>query len=177
MNLQYRPLTAAELTTDLVAHFIRRQAVDLCRRRVNGKWCLQRDPFIDDWSPAEYVFLVACLKRTLETGGAVYGAFAADMLKGFVSVESPVMGPGGSYRDLTSLHVSADLRRQGAGRRLFQLAADWARAQGAKKLYLSSHSAAESQAFYSAMGCVDALWQSAEHVKQEPFDCQLEYVL
>ena len=32
-------------------------------------------------------------------------------------------------------------------------------------------------AFYQAMGCREAEECSQEHVSQEPFDCQLEYVL
>ena len=44
----------------------------------------------------------------------------------------------------------------------------------AKKLYISAHSAVESQAFYKAMGCVEAEEYNAEHVEKEPYDCQLE---
>ena len=43
--------------------------------------------------------------------------------------------------------------------------------------YISSHSALESQAFYAAMGCVDAVETNRQHVEAEPFDRQLEYVL
>ena len=31
---------------------------------------------------------------------------------------------------------------------------EWAKQKGAKKLYISAHSAVESQAFYKSMGCV-----------------------
>ena len=84
---------------------------------------------------------------------------------------------GLEYLDLSALHVSEDLRRSGVGRALFLAAADWARRQGARKLYISSHSALESQAFYAAMGCVDAAETNRQHVEAEPFDRQLEYVL
>ena len=60
---------------------------------------------------------------------------------------------------------------------LFEHCAQWAREDGAQKLYISAHSAQETQAFYAAMGCVDTLWPSPEHVALEPFDCQLEYTL
>ena len=49
--------------------------------------------------------------------------------------------------------------------------------RAAEKLYISSHSAVETQAFYRAVGCREAQEYNAEHVEQEPFDCQLEYVL
>lgn len=48
---------------------------------------------------------------------------------------------------------------------------------GAEKLYISAHSAVETQAFYNAMGCAEALEYSKFHTQKEPFDCQLECIL
>ena len=79
--------------------------------------------------------------------------------------------------DLSSIHVSEDMRRSGIGHRLFSAAADWAKGHGAQKLYISAHSAIESQRFYESLGCVDAVWYNRRHVEAEPFDRQLEYVL
>lgn len=45
---------------------------------------------------------------------------------------------------------------------------------GAQALYISAHSSVESQAFYKAMGCVEAKEYQAFHVEKEPCDCQLE---
>ena len=58
-----------------------------CWRRENDEWVIRDDPFIDDWSEADYRTLVSCLQNTLATGGAVYGAFVDGTLKGFTSVE------------------------------------------------------------------------------------------
>lgn len=87
------------------------------------------------------------------------------------------MGSEGQYLDLTSLHVSEEQRGMGIGRKLFGLAALWAKERGAKKLYISGHSAVETQRFYEAMGCVDAVEPSKEHLRQEPYDRQLEFDL
>ena len=149
----------------------------LCLRRTGGAWRETPAPFIDDWDEEDYAFLVRCLRSTVRAGGAVFGAFSGGELKGFASVEAAPAGSRGQYRDLTSLHVSADLRRHGAGKQLFALAAAWARSQGAQKLYISSHSAVESQAFYAAMGCTDAQEIDEDHARREPFDRQLEYLL
>ena len=78
------------------------------------------------------------------------------------------MGAGASTGDMTSLHVSEDLRGHGAGRQLFLLAKDWARDHGAEKLYISSHSAVETQRFYESMGCVDAEEVMEEHEGRSP---------
>lgn len=104
----------------------------------------------------------------------MYGAFFNGRLKGFVSVESEFFGSKKQYLDLTSIHVSQELRRAGIGRALFGAARDWARERGAKKLYISAHSAVESQNFYKSMGCVEAEEYKREHVEAEPYDCQLE---
>ena len=116
---EYRPLTLTELNTTLFHSFQRRQVVTDCWRRVEGKWVIQPDPFIDDWTPEDYAFLVDCLKNTLSTGGMVYGAFIDGALKGFTSVEGKPLGSRGQYLDLTSIHVSRDARGHGIGKALY----------------------------------------------------------
>lgn len=172
--IKYRELTVTEIDVTLFDNFIRYQKVDQCWRKENNKWVIKSDPFIDDWDENDYKILTVCLKNTLDTGGFVYGAFKHGKLKGFVSVEAEFMGPQKDYLDLTSIHVSSDLRNSGIGKTLFLNAKKWAKAKGAMKLYISAHSAVESQAFYQKMGCVEAKWINENHVKAEPFDCQLE---
>lgn len=172
--VKFKKLNYNEITTELFNDFIRRQVVTDCWRREDGKWLIKSDPFIDDWSKEDYAFLVSCLKNTVKTGGFVYGAFCDGVLKGFVSVESELFGGEQGYIDLTSIHVSEDTRGKGIGRSLFLAAKDYARKKGAKKLYISAHSAVESQAFYNKMGCVEAEVYNKEHSEKEPFDCQLE---
>jgi GNAT superfamily N-acetyltransferase len=174
MKLCYRDLEPEEITAETFACFDRRQDVTYCLRREAGAWVEKLAPFVDQWSPEEYVRLVGCLRHTAQAGGLVMGCFCNEKLKGFVSVEPEPFGTQGQYLDLSALHVSRELRGQGAGRELFLRAARWARLQGARKLYISSHSAVETQAFYRAMGCVDAREIHQGHVQQEPFDRQLE---
>ena len=108
------------------------------------------------------------------SNGFVYAAFYDGKLKGFVSVESEMFGGKQGYCDLSSIHISEDMRRKGIGRTLFLAAKEWAKQKGAKKLYISAHSAVESQAFYKSMGCVEAEVYNQKHVEDEPYDCQLE---
>ncbi len=175
--IEYRNITSEELNMDLFSDFLRRQQVTKVWRKENGEWIIKEDPFIDDWSAEDYAFLILCLHNTIKTGGLLYGAFSKGRLKGFVSVESEIFGGENKYLDLTSIHVSKDMRRSGIGSRLFEKAKEWAKANGAKKLYISSHSAVESQAFYKNMGCVEAQKYCRKHVENEPYDCQLECVL
>lgn len=173
----YRELLECELNRDLFRYFIRRQVVTDCWRRVDGQWTVRPAPFVDDWSEEDFQTLIRCLKNTVRTGGFLRAAFWEDRLKGFVSVESELFGGERRYLDLTSIHVSADMRGRGIGRALFMAAEDWARKKGARKLYISAHSAVETQSFYRAMGCVEAEVPCEKHVEAEPFDCQLERLL
>ena len=134
-------------------------------------------PFIDDWTEEQFAFGIKCLQNTVRTGGLVLGAFLGGKLKGFASVEPDPFGLDGEYLDLSSIHVSADVRGRGMGTLLFQRAADWARRHGARKLYISSHPAVESQAFYAKMACVDASFVHEGHVARDPLDRQLEFDL
>lgn len=175
--MEYRKIDIDELNTELFANFERRQEVVDCWRRVDGQWVIKADPFVDDWSEEEYGELVGYLKNTINTGGVVLGGFHENVLKGFCSVEGELFGVNLEYLDLSSIHVSNDMRGHGIGRILFSMASDWAREKGAKKIYLSAHSAVETQAFYKSVGCVEAVEYNETHVEMEPFDCQLEYVL
>lgn len=172
--ITYRKLCEEEINRELFGDFIRHQNVTKCWRKEKGSWVIRDDPFIDDWSEADYQELVACLKNTASTGGLVYAAFCNGRLKGFVSVEPDLFGGEQRYLDLSSIHVSEDLRGQGIGKNLFIAAKEWAGKKGARKLYISSHSAIESQEFYKAMGCVEAQMYNQRHVEAEPCDRQLE---
>ncbi|MBE5962186.1 MAG: GNAT family N-acetyltransferase [Lachnospiraceae bacterium] len=175
--MEYRKIQLDEMKRSIFDSFKRHQKVTTCRRKIDGEWKLVKDEFIDEWNQEEYAFLVECLRNTIKQGGVVYGAFSDGILKGFCSVEGEFIGSKKQYLDLTSIHVSEDARGKGIGRTLFSLAASWAKEHGGKKLYISAHSAIESQMFYEAMGCVEAEEYQAEHVEMEPCDCQLEYVL
>ncbi len=173
----YRVLEAEEITQELFAGFIRHQVVEKCWRKIDGEWQIRDIAFVDDWTATDYETLIPCLQNTVLTGGIVFGAFWEGQLKGFASLGSKPLGRKKDYVDLSHIYVSEDMRGKGIGRELFGRAKIRAGEQGAKKLYISAHSAVESQAFYRAMGCVEAVEYDQEHVRLEPCDCQLECVL
>ena len=172
--IHYRALSEQELCRELFQDFIRHQTVTKCWRKENSGWVIKGAPFIDDWTESDYDFLISCLKNTVSSGGFVYAAFSGRSLKGFASVEAGLFGSRHQYLDLTSLHVSEDLRGSGIGTALFCAAKEWAKKHGAEKLYMYVHSAVESQALYQRMGCVDTKEIQNEHTDAEPFDRQLE---
>lgn len=177
MNINYIQLTEEEIELQLFQGFRRHQEVTRCWRKENGKWLLKDVSFVEDWSKAEYAFLVKCLKNTARTGGFVFGAFENKRLVGFASVENSPFGSREQYVQLSCIHVSEESRGKGIGKRLFVIACEGGRRLGAEKLYISAHSAKESQAFYHAMGCIETVEYNKELSEAEPCDCQLEKML
>ena len=173
--IYYKELEITEIGTSLFANFNRYQDVKKCWRKENGKWILKDIAFTEQWSSDEYEFLIKCLQNTINKGGKVFGAFANNVLVGFVSVENKFFGSQNEYLELSSIHTSYENRGMGIGKNLFSIACKNAKDMGAQKLYISAHSSQESQAFYKIMGCVEAMEYNAELVEKEPCDCQLEY--
>lgn len=175
--ITYKVLAVNDIDLSMFAFFDRTQNVTKCWRKINGEWFIKDEPFVDNWSEDEYREGVQYLKNLINSGGYVVGAFCDGHLKGFASVEPAIFGTHAKYVDLSNIHVSQDMRGQGIGRELFILAKKWAKDMQAEKLYISAHSAVESQAFYRAMGCVEAAEYNKQLAEKEPCDCQLECVL
>lgn len=176
-SISYRELKKTEIDETLFASFNRYQDVKKCWRKENGEWVLKDIAFTEQWDSDEYKCLVKCLQNTVETGGAVFGAFSNNLLVGFTSVESEFFGSRKEYVELKNIHTSYENRGTGIGKHLFYLACKKAKEIGAEKLYISAHSSQESQAFYKAMGCIEAAEYNEKSVAAEPCDCQLEYKL
>lgn len=174
-----RPLNETELHPTLFAGFHRHQVTTRCKKKTDGVWREVDSAFVDeDWDADDLIELTGLLRQILARGGVLFGAFDdCGSLKGFSAVEGRFTGSAGQYLDLAWLHVSEDQRGHGVGKALFRRSADWAFSHGAKKLYISAHSALESQAFYAAMGCVEAEEYDQTHTRNEPGACQLEYDL
>lgn len=176
-SISYRELKKSEISESLFESFNRYQDVKRCWRKENGEWILKDIAFTEQWGTDEYIVLIECLQNTVKTGGAVFGAFIDNVLVGFASIESQLWGSQQEYIQLSSIHTSYEYRGMGIGKELFFLAGKRAKGIGAQKLYISAHSSEESQAFYKALGCVEAVEYNKKLVDEEPYDCQLEYRL
>ncbi len=175
--LRYGALSQADIGPDLLDGFCRRQKVMRCWRKEDGGWLLRDVPFTEDWDLSDLAQVLAGLAAAKALGGAVDAAFEGDAVVGFAVLEGELFGGELQYLQLSSLHVSLEHRGHGIGKTLFIRACDEARARGARKLYISAHSSQETQAFYRAMGCVEALEYNQRLAAEEPCDCQLEFVL
>lgn len=163
-----------ELPDDLLDDFQRRQPVTHCWRKRDGQWVLLPIAFTDDWTPQQLRDNAADLRRTLRDGGTVLLALHARRVIGFGALGARPIGSRDQYLQLTDLHVSLAWRGLGLGARLFGRLCEEATRRGAAKLYISSQSSQETQAFYLAMGCREATEYQPALVAAEPCDCQLE---
>ncbi len=157
--------------------FIRRQEVTECWRLADGSWKLLPISYVEDWDLSQRRQLAEIVRERLAAGGFGYGALFEGGLIGFALVKGDSFGSRGQYLDLEEFHVSEPFRGRGIGGALFRMAAEEARARGAKKLYISAHSAKETMAAYQKLGCVPAQEINRELAEKEPCDVQLEYVL
>ncbi len=157
--------------------FDRYQEIEKTWVNQGGRWVLEENRFVQQWDEARKESVARGLSICVEGGGFALGAFAFGRLLGFASVSNMRFGGNMEYVQLEQLQVSNGFRGKGIGRRLFDEACVCARLLGAEKLYISAHPSRETQAFYMAVGCVDAKEIDKALFEAEPFDCHLEYIL
>ena len=174
-----RALVANDLTPDLLKYFNRYQEVNRCWRLENNKWVLKDISFTEQWDEELRKEIVAVdFANCLSSGGVVWGTFNDNGLCiAFASLLSEFFGSSGQYLQLMQIHVSHEYRNKGVGKTLFGLCVEKARSLGTKKLYISAHSAEESQCFYKGVGCIDAEEINQRLAEYEPYDRQMEFVL
>ena len=176
-RIEIRVLMAADCGPGMLRDFERRQVVTHCWRRRDGEWVLEPIVYTEDWDEAKKEAVTRSLASCTQDGGIVLGAYDLDRLVGFAAIEPGLFGGENRYVNLDMIHVSNGVRGLGIGRKLFEVCCEKAHCLGARKLYISAHSSAESMAFYRRMGCVDAQQINEAMAEKEPCDCQLEKVI
>ena len=179
IGLETRKLTLNDLKPTLLQHFNRYQEVQHCLRFENGKWVLKEIPFVEQWdAELKEEIVTSDFVNYLKSGGFLWGAFNSNNeMIAFATLLSNFFGSKNQYLQLMQLHVSYEYRGTGIGKELFQLCSQRAKQLGAEKLYISAHSAEESQLFYEILGYVDALEINEKIVEHEPYDRQMEFVI
>lgn len=124
-------------------------------------------PYTEDWD-TERRRQVA--RDIVSDGYITYAAFDGGKVVGFIGLLKRLKD---GYMILDMMHVSAECRRQGLGRKLFELGKTEAAKSGAKALYISACSSEETIAFYKAMGAVLTDEPIREIAEAEPFDLQM----
>lgn len=157
--------------------FVFKQNVTQCWRSVNGIYKLLPVSYTEDWGLQKRRDIAKKIVEADSCRSSAIGAVLNNSVIGFALLGNKLFGSNKQYIDLSEFYVSQPFRRQGIGKKIFETACMEARIKGAKKLYISAHSAKESIAAYKKYGCVLAVEPDISHVKKEPCDIQLEYDL
>lgn len=177
MELIYRDVTPEDIAAGVLDDFVRHQVVTKCWRPTPEGWALLPIAFVDDWDGPTRQNRAQRLQALPAQGGRVIGAFEGRALRGYIALNRQSPDCPEDTLEVLSFHVSEPFRHQGIGGRLFALAVAEGRRRGARRLYISAHSAMESQAAYRKYGCAVTEAPLPSAVKKEPCDVQMEYLL
>ena len=153
----------------------RREIIENIYYLENGELVL-KDEYYDmqGWAPGESEQYTPILLDCFDRGGTFYGVFDDGQLVGAAVLESKFIGKNKDQLQLKFLQVSHDYRGKGLGRKLFEKAADKAKALNAKKLYVSATPSGNTIHFYMRMGCVVTEDVNVELFELESEDIHLE---
>lgn len=176
-KIQILRLNCSNFNKNSLDNFILKQKVTKCWRKTDGEYILSPVDYTEEWNLSERKKMADKILSAVRSGATAFAAVENNNVIGFALLTNNLFGAVNQYVDLAEFYVSEPYRRHGTGKRLFENISIAAKHSGAKKLYISAHSAEESIAAYKKYGCVFAEEPDAAHVKKEPFDLQLEYDL
>lgn len=171
----YKVEEIKNITKDMLKDFDRTQIVSKRYDLTDGVKSIQDISFVDDWSLATKEEIVD--EFFLNDDYYNKGIYDQGRLIAFSSLSLHKIGPNHDYLELKMLHVDKAYRGKGLGKLLFEDLVFKAKSLKARKLYISAHSAVETQAFYMSLGCKDTEWLSEKAFKLEPYDIHMEYLL
>lgn len=147
--------------------FERKQEVKNVYRKIGAEYTLVSMPYTEDWS----------LEKKREAARDIssndfisYVALDGDKTAGFIGLKKQLTD---SYMIVDLMQVSAEYRRMGIGKKLFDMGKLEAKKAGAEALYISACSSEETIAFYKAMGAVVTDEPIKEIADDEPHDLQM----
>lgn len=173
MNIKYRRLDISECLK--IREIDASQYIGQAWREVDGKRQLVKIDYYEPDLPNGFDAHLSKLIETVNSGGVALGAFHDMRLVGYCSANSLVFGEKYKYVLLDQLYISKNFRNKGIGKRLFFMAADKSKGNGAEKFYICAGSSEETIAFYYAIGCKEAMEINEELFQNDARDMQLEY--
>lgn len=176
-NLKIVRLDKNNFNKNSLDNFILKQRVEKCWRKINGEYKLLPVCYTEEWNLSECQQMAQKIISEINFGSTAIAAVLNNEVVGFALLGHSLFGNEKQYVDLSEFYVTETFRRCGIGQMLFEQICFEAKQFGAKKLYISAHSAEESIAAYKKYGCVLAAEPDRVHMQKEPFDLQLEYDL
>lgn len=170
--IEIKLLTRDDFREDILDSYNRRHEVKkVWRKSSGGEYTLTEQPYTEDWDLARKRSVAAAIAGQ---DYITYIALENGKVIGFIGLKKQLIG---NRMVLDMMHVSADHRGHGLGRRLFECGIKEAEKAGAAELYISACSSEETIAFYRAMGAELTDRPIPEMAADEPFDLQMTYTL
>ena len=148
-------------------HYQRKQEVKKVYRKQDGAYILVDCMYTEDWDAGKRHSVAKAISGE---DYITYLALDEDRVVGFIGL---LKQPEGPYMILDMMHVSAECRGLGIGRRLFCKGKEEARKAGAEALYISACSSEETIEFYKAMGSRLTDFPIKRIADDEPYDLQM----
>lgn len=162
----------------LIWQIDRREVIENVYHLRAGKLVLEPEHYdMQGWPPGEAEQYTPILLDCYDRGGFFWGAFENNVLIGVSVLESKFIGSEQDMLQLKFLHISHACRGQGIGTKLFNVAAEKARALGAQKLYISATPSEHTVDYYMRLGSVLSAEPDPGLFALEPEDIHLEYAL
>jgi 3-methyladenine DNA glycosylase AlkD/GNAT superfamily N-acetyltransferase len=169
-----KKVSANTITDDFLKGYQRYQETKNVLFLQDGKLLEKEDQFTESWDESKLIEISKYLRDLVKKGGVVYAAYSGKHVIGFSCIDYYQFG---DYINLPYIHTDSRYRGQGYGKELILFAGLEAMLKGAKKLYISSHPAVETQKFYESVGCTLAEEVNETLLAIEPYDIQLELKL
>ena len=163
-------ITGGNFSENSLDDFVRTQYVKRIYRKKAFGYGIEEAEFIMDWD-IEKKREVARDMMSDET--IAYACRQGGKIVGFVSVLRELVE---GFMVLDLIQVDGNKRREGLGRKLFNLALNEADKAKAKGLYISACPSEETVRFYFAMGCEIADKPIRKFAEEEPDDVQMVYL-
>jgi len=177
LKIEYtiREIEKDDLVFDKFKDYERYQLTTQKVKYEDGLMKTEKIHFINEWDANKLKSLVDELRDDLYMDSYLVGAFYEDKVIAFASIRNKFFGSEKQYLQMPNIHVSRQYRGKGIGKKLFAMCVKAANKMGAKRIYISTHPAIETQRFYESVGCQLASEINQELKKLEPHDIQLEY--
>ena len=167
-----------DLTRDEIAqvwNIDRREVIENVYYLENGTLVLKPEHYdMQGWPCGEAELHTPILYECSDRGGWFCGLFEDRTLIGIAILDSKLIGKGHDQLQLRFLHISRDYRKQGLGKRLFEMASAKARELGARQMYISATPSENTVGFYTRLGAVVAKKPDPGLLALEPGDIHME---
>lgn len=153
----------------------RREVIENVYHLEEGALVLRPEHYdMQGWPRGEAELCTPILHECFDRGGWFCGLFDENKIIGAAILDSKFISRGHDQLQLKFLHISRDYRKQGLGKRLFEMARAEARERGAQQIYVSATPSENTVDFYMRLGAAVTKEPDPGLLALEPGDIHME---